>query len=972
MEETLRQHIVDQFDNACLSGWIQVYYQPVIRTISRQLCSFEALARWIDPVRGFLRPDQFIHVLEEEKRIHELDCYIIREVCRRIRQSFDRGETPVPVSVNLSRLDFTLCDIFALVDRHVSDFQIPHDFLHIEITESVMVEQEGLLHTVVDRFHEAGYQVWMDDFGSGYSSLNMLKDYTFDELKLDMCFLSSFDQRSRRIMTSIVQMAKDIDIHTLAEGVETEEQYSYLRNIGCEKVQGYFFGKPLPYDEAMANLSEKGVEIELPRKRRYYDELGRVNFLSPVPFLSPSERRQITTGRRLNSIPLALVEMYNQNFTILFCNVAFEQIAGGIVMLPDVFRPEDFGVKHPQSMIPARLVEFLEATRAQGEGRMLFVSNEEYYELKSKCIARRKGAYSVLMQLSNLSQASQSVNISHLDEGLRQIYTLFERITLLDLNNDCITPLYTVTRDRLSPEQETLGVSEIGLAIAERFIFVDDREAFIRFWDTQTLVKRLNDSGRGCISEYFRCLVRNGRYEWKQFLMLRYRPGLVLELVRDAHTDLGRFELRSAEGNQADGAISPSLLWKNLINTNVTRMFWKDRDRCFVGVNRGFLEYYGFSSAEELIGKNDEELGWHVHPDLFMNDEYRVINEGITLHNMPGRCISNGENREILASKTPLYDEEGGIIGLLGTFIDRDLLNMNDLRGVDTARRDEMTGLLNSRGLYEQAHAFQDEYFLRGTDFLRLHISIDDLASINREFGFDFGDKTILALGTELKKVFGFNSAVGRISGHQFVVLRQLRDKGELTGLRDKIRRIAESIHEIDGTPITLYLSMGYSLFSESEDIDEMAQSAEMRLLVDHDDHSPVQNRQSRSSDFFRLYDDLPISYAVYKVHVNKRSEVTDAVLFYANHFFERRAGKPVSEMLGHGVRELFPEIGKEWFEMAGRAALQGETIVDCMYYSETDTQYHVTASQIIRPGYCSFTYQEIDMCGKTETPEKK
>ena len=137
-----------------------------------------------------------------------------------------------------------------------------------------------------------------------------------------------------------------------------------------------------------------------------------------------------------------------------------------------------------------------------------------------------------------------------------------------------------------------------------------------------------------------------------------------------------------------------------------------------------------------------------------------------------------------------------------------------------------------------------------------------------------------------------------------------------------------------------------------------------MRLLVDHDGHVPVEDRLSCSSDFFRLYDDLPISFAVYKVHTNRKREVTDAELFYANHIFERRAGKPMAELLGRSIRDLFPALDKDWFEIAGRAALKGETIIEQIYFEETDMHYHITASQIIRPGFCSFTYQEIDPCG--------
>ncbi|MDO5702505.1 MAG: EAL domain-containing protein [Lachnospiraceae bacterium] len=967
MEDRLRQYVIDNFGNALSRGYIQAYYQPVIRTISGKLCSFEALARWIDPVVGPLRPDLFIPVLEQEKLIHLLDSHIISDVCRRIRRSIDSGETPIPVSVNLSRLDFILCDIFSVVDRCVSDYQIPHDFLYIEITESVMAEQEGLMHTVVDRFHKAGYQVWMDDFGSGYSSLNMLKDYTFDELKLDMCFLRSFDRRSRMIMTSIIQMSKEIDIHTLAEGVEAEEQYIYLRNIGCEKLQGYYFGRPLPFNDAIANLSEKGIEIELPRDRRYYDDIGSVSFLSSSPFLSAKEKHKDMIGRSLNSIPLALVEMFRDDFCLLFCNAAFEHNAGTTIFLPDIFRAEQIGLRHSYSIIPGRIINLLENTKDTKSGRMMFVSNEEYYELKTKLIGTRRESYCVLMQLNNLSQESQSSSTSVLDEGLRQIYTIFERISLLDLSNDAVVPIYTGTKSDYF--NDLSGLSEIACKVADRYVFIDDREAFLNFWNPETLEKRLAESGRGSIAEYFRCLVLNGRYEWKQFILLSYRPGQVLELIRSAHTELSQFKHKSSAGEMSEEVISSETLWQNLLKTDMIRIFWKDTERRFLGVNRGFLKFYGFKSEQELIGKNDEDLGWHVHPDLYMNDEYRVINEGITIYNIPGRCISNGVNREIMASKTPVFDANGNILGMMGYFIDRDLLSEHDIRGTDYKLHDELTGLLNAFGLREQARAFQDEFFLRNTDFMCLYVSLDNISIINRQYGFEVGDRAIITLGSKLKEAFGTSASVGRVNGHQFAVIKQLHDRNELSGIRAKIKAVSDSIHDIDGTSITLYLSIGYSTFSETKDIDMMLQSAEMRLMVDHDDHAPVEERQTRSSDFFRLYDDLPISYAVYKVHTNRNRKVTDAELFYANHLFEKRAARPVSEMLGHSVREIFPNLDKKWFDIAGRAALQGETITEIMYYGETDMQYYITANQIIRPGFCSITYQEIDKNGKPIDP---
>ena len=960
--EKLERFITENFEEALARGHIQPFYQPVIRTISRQLCSFEALARWVDPRRGIIPPDRFIPILEQSQTIHRLDACIIRQVCATIRARLEAGEVPIPVSVNLSRLDFTLCDIFAVVDGIVTQYQIPHDFLYIEITESVMAEQEDQMRAIVDRFHAAGYQIWMDDFGSAYSSLNVLKDYEFDEIKLDMRFLSSFNLRSRRILTAVIQMAKEIDIHTLAEGVETQEQLRYLRNIGCEKVQGFYFGRPQPWDDALSHLRDIGVGIEGPQDRKYYDDIGRVNFLSAVPFMTKAERDTLKTARQLNSIPLAVAEGRRDSFSILFYNTAFEQTAESTGLVSHIFTQEQLRVPQPYSLLPRRLLDLMESTRTGEEGRMVFISNGEYYELQAKCIAQTKDAYSVLFRMSNLSKASRAVERDQLDDDIRQIYTLFERITLVDVAADTIAPLYIATRESLV--SGSTGLEALANEYAEHLIFPEDRETYRWLMDFSTIEQKLQDAGRTNISRYLRTLVRHGQYAWKQYIVLRIQPGIYLELIRAVHSDLLRFLKNHHLTHQAsmeEPIDSPELLWRNLIHSDIARVFWKDRDRRFLGASRGFLDYYGFASADEIVGKTDEDLGWHVHPDSYMNDELQVIHEGITTHNIPGRCMSNGENRDIIASKAPLYDRNGEVQGLIGCFMDRDLININDMRGKETKRRDLLTGLLNSRGISEEAHTFQDEYNLRNVDFVRMHVAIDDFSSINRQYGFDFGDKAIAELGRALKKAFGLTCAVGRYTGHQFVVLHQIHSREEAGRLRARIKQVASHIQQIDGIALTLYLSVGYCVYSECEDLETQAQKAEVRLLADHDDHSTSQNRLNRASEIFHLYDDLPIPYCVCRVVADEANRVTDGTLFYVNHAFERQCGMDASRLLGLRVSQLFPKPDAAWCDIARRAALENETVAQRMRSRTTGREYHITAGPVIHPGYCGFTVQDLE-----------
>jgi len=242
-----RQYIITHVDEAVKNKYIQVYYQPVVWSDNHELCGTEALARWIDPNYGFLSPADFIPALEEYRLIHRLDRAVLEQVCADIHEGLAMGDRVVPVSVNFSRLDFELSDIKILLDELTQAYEVPTQYLHIEITESALTANDENLKTTVQQLKDNGFQLWLDDFGSGYSSLNVLKDYTFDVMKIDMVFLQHFgeNEKSKAILNSIVTMANLIDMETLTEGVETEEQAEFLKEIGCKRLQGYLFGKPM-------------------------------------------------------------------------------------------------------------------------------------------------------------------------------------------------------------------------------------------------------------------------------------------------------------------------------------------------------------------------------------------------------------------------------------------------------------------------------------------------------------------------------------------------------------------------------------------------------------------------------------------------------------------------------------------------------------------------------------------------------
>ena len=247
-EFRLKQYVVNHIDEAVEKGYIEVYYQPVVYAKDKSICNFEALARWNDPVYGLLNPGQFIAALEEYRLIHKLDRKVLEIVCRDINSHMGVMNKDVPVSVNFSRLDFELMDVADEMDILMTRYKVNKEYLYVEITESALADGEGVVRAATSLIKDKGIQLWLDDFGAGYSSLNMLKEFSFDVLKIDMAFLRNFNSnaKSKPIINSIVQMAELMGMRTLVEGVETSEQAQYLTSIGCEKLQGYFFGKPKP------------------------------------------------------------------------------------------------------------------------------------------------------------------------------------------------------------------------------------------------------------------------------------------------------------------------------------------------------------------------------------------------------------------------------------------------------------------------------------------------------------------------------------------------------------------------------------------------------------------------------------------------------------------------------------------------------------------------------------------------------
>ena len=245
-----KQQILENMEDALKNKEFKVYLQPKHDLRKNKTGGAEALVRWIHPVIGFMNPGDFIPVFEQNGFVKSVDEFVFREVCLMLRRWIDEGKPVVPISVNLSRRDFDSVDLAEQLLAVIEEIDIPHELIHFEVTESAFSDSPDRIANTIRKLHDEGFVIELDDFGTGYSSLTSLSEIEFDILKLDMSIIRNDNPDSpRNVLDMCNQIVKQMNLKSVAEGVETEAQLNRLKNIGCDYIQGYYFSKPLPVED---------------------------------------------------------------------------------------------------------------------------------------------------------------------------------------------------------------------------------------------------------------------------------------------------------------------------------------------------------------------------------------------------------------------------------------------------------------------------------------------------------------------------------------------------------------------------------------------------------------------------------------------------------------------------------------------------------------------------------------------------
>lgn len=797
-ETDFHKYIADHIDDAIANGHIQIYYQPVIRTMSGKLCGMEALARWIDPDLGLISPANFVPVLEDDNIIYKLDMYVIEQVMEHLCSVRDAGKEVIPVSLNISRRDFDMFSPYEMIEGLVRKHRLLREWVHIEVTESAISDNLTMIKSEILKLREGGYEVWLDDFGSGYSSLNSLKDYPVDEIKFDMVFLRNFNERAKVILTSAVGMAKELGIHTLAEGVETQEQFDFLKSIGCEKIQGYLYGRPEPYDDMMTAIQEKSIFEETPETRNYYEKIGKTNIITDAS--------------------IAVFDYDGSKFKTLYRSRNF-----GIVDNadnPDVENGIDWIMNYDESPLRNAIRNLAEKAGRSGKVETLdCVFSGRYYRATMECIASKNKGIALLTTLTDITFKDKEEVNTEFNNVSRNIMNLFDTICVVNRTKRTIRAIRT--EDASIPIGEEFPIEKSGLTrlFPLEKLYDPDR---INLYSLLELTGEKEDTQRGVRSRFFRLRNEQGNFVKKESITFPITvpreassagDSVLLLCIRDALTPPP--ETIENQGKKNELVYwKDAKRWKSLMEQCGIMFFWKDRERRFLGCSRSFLDYFGFESEDEIIGRTDEDMAWHIDDSLYKNDEEKVLSTGISTLNIPGHVIKKGVPRNIFASKFPMYND-GEVSGLMGYFIDTDTLLPGDIAIKNSTYMDMATGLVNLRGFIMHLIQYEDNYLEYGEDYGMIVLEIPVYYHMKKAYGKEVAECMISLVADAIREETRNGSLVARTGKSHLIVIQKNKEHDVLRAHMDRYIRKIESIHQVEGYKCTLYVKSSLVMTSD-------------------------------------------------------------------------------------------------------------------------------------------------------------
>ncbi len=520
-DEEHRQYILSNLDRAIEKGWIQVYYQGIVRAVTGKISDEEALARWIDPERGKLSPSEFIPYLEDAGLIYKLDLYVLEQVLEKIRILKEKGFHVIPHSINLSKSDFDACDIVEEIRKRVDHAGVSREKISIELTESIIGSDFDFIKKQVERFRELGFPVWMDDFGSGYSSFDVLQSIQFDLLKFDMSFMRKLEdgENGKIILTDLMRMATKLGLDTICEGVETEEQVRFLQEIGCAKLQGYYFSTPIPLSRMLQVVDEvSGDSLENPEEEQYYKEIGRANLYD---FSAISNREKTVLQNVFSTLPMGIIEVNRDAVRYVRTNQSYRDFMKRFFQL-DIAGSQTVFSKSPLGYTSSS-VKTLQQCCETGSHMLFDIQLPD--DLTAHAFVRRistnpaTGTAAVAIAILSISGREEGTTYA---EIARALATDYYQIYYVDLETEKFIEYSLPSgKEELAVERHGSRFFETALKDAKTHVYELDREIILNNFTRENIIREIEEQGIYTLT--YR-LIRSGKPVYANMKITRLHP----------------------------------------------------------------------------------------------------------------------------------------------------------------------------------------------------------------------------------------------------------------------------------------------------------------------------------------------------------------------------------------------------------------------------------------------------------------
>ena len=498
-----RRYIFENLDRAIEDGWIKVCYQPIIRTSNGKVCNEEALVRWKDPKKDEIGPNDFIPILEDAKITYKLDLYVAEQVIIKLKQQAEAGLNIVPNSINLSKTDFYACDIVEEIRKRVDEAGIDRSRIVIELTESVVTDDVDYMIIQIKRFRELGFSVWLDDFGRGYSSPDLLQRIHFDVIKLDKAFVDEIHESedSKVIVSEFVRLARGLGSDTVAEGVEDENPIDFLNEVGCTKLQGYYYSKAVPFDDILDRYkSGNQIGFENPKEAEYYATVGNVNMYD----MSFSADDSIISGDYFDTMPMFIVEVKGYEIRYMKGNKSYK-------IFMEKHYPK-YSVSENYSDGRADQNFFNALIQCKNDGKPVIVDisgkNNDVIHLFIRKVATNEENDAVALSVVILGYIDNDAELRHKEEieRIKRERMTYNRVTALTGDFICIYAIDPenehFVRYTLDEDYRYLGLDNEGDNFFEKFrekglknVFIEDIDHFLTLFSKENICKTIESNG---------------------------------------------------------------------------------------------------------------------------------------------------------------------------------------------------------------------------------------------------------------------------------------------------------------------------------------------------------------------------------------------------------------------------------------------------------------------------------------------